>query len=742
MLRTRKRDSELLLLMVLITLLMLSCSQQNNSKKAAVKSDSLKLTNSSASMWELEGSRQIDGSYNNVSNPTWGAVSSQLRRLSSFAYEDGVSEPRGGLTSSTLPNPRLVSNLLMAQDGDLLNDRELTHFLFQWGQFVDHDISLTEENFPLENFFISITFSESILNPYVPVPLLRARFDSSTGTSTSNPRQHINQITAFIDASNVYGSDEQRAGAIREGYGGLLKTSDGTKNVRNGLYLPFNTRKLYNAAPPPKKQEEYFLAGDIRANEQPGLTSMHTLFVREHNRIASEMAQAYFAGKDLASVPVDSEIYERSKAIVNGIIQVITFYEFLPALLGPRYLKPYSGYKANIDPGIASEFSGALYRFGHSAVPLNLSIRDLNGAPLLGGVMPIADAFFNPETTTSLGVEPFFMGLSRELAQEIDTKIHSSLRNLLFAPPAQFDLGATNLQRARDMGIPGYQQLKAQVGLRSPSSFSEVSSDLSLVQRLSTAYSGSLEKIDPWIGALAEDHIPGGSVGELLHKVVSQQFERLRDGDRFYFENYLPAEVVGEILKTRLSDVIKRNTRISKIQDEVFYSSDSFVYRASSSTKFSNVSLGCEWLNSIYQLVLRDVDSGLLLGSKALASSKKIVIFGNTSDNHIRLASCLMSHGAPRVEVFGMGGRDVLSINSSGVVQKIQVLYSGVRNAHQEVAYGGIETIRLIGSDEVDSFTIHDSVDADLSLESLDIFSGAGHDLITNSASRVAVSLQ
>src|SRR5690606_3885112 len=140
------------------------------------------------------------------------------------------------------------------------------------------------------------------------IPVLRSRFDQETGKD-GIPREQINQITSFIDGSNVYGSDAVRAAALRSFFGGQLKTSAGN-------LLPYNESGIHNAGPPPLSFDQYFLAGDIRANEQPGLTALHTLFVREHNRLAAEIAATQFAGQDLSDAAVDEEIYQRARRIV------------------------------------------------------------------------------------------------------------------------------------------------------------------------------------------------------------------------------------------------------------------------------------------------------------------------------------------------------------------------------------------------------------------------------------------
>src|SRR5207244_12005587 len=108
-------------------------------------------------------------------------------------------------------------------------------------------------------------------------------------TSTSNPRQQINQITAWIDGSMIYGSDATRAAALRTFVGGRLKTL----STAVGSLLPLNTAGLANANDAHRvSADQLFLGGDVRANENIELTAMQTLFMREHNRLAAQTAKA------------------------------------------------------------------------------------------------------------------------------------------------------------------------------------------------------------------------------------------------------------------------------------------------------------------------------------------------------------------------------------------------------------------------------------------------------------------
>ena len=219
--------------------------------------------------------RTYDGRNNNLSQPFWGSAGDRLLRLSPAQYEDGVAAPM----SNRRPNPRDVSNILFAQDRLMNDPHHLSDFVWVFGQFLDHEIGLTPDGD--EAFNIPVREGDAWLDPLrtgsVVIPMRRNRFDPSTGTSTDNPREHVNVLTAFIDGSAVYGSDEYRANWLRSFDSGKLKVSKGN-------LMPYNTTTGEYDAPvdhsapemdnPVGQAEKLFVAGDTRANENPLLIAM------------------------------------------------------------------------------------------------------------------------------------------------------------------------------------------------------------------------------------------------------------------------------------------------------------------------------------------------------------------------------------------------------------------------------------------------------------------------------------
>jgi peroxidase len=133
------------------------------------------------------------------------------------------------------------------------------------------------------------------------------------------------------------------------------------------------------------------------------------------------------------------------------------------------------------------------------------------------------------------------------------------------------DLAALNMQRGRDHGLPSYNQVRIDYGLAPKATFADVTSNLDFQARLASAYS-SPDDMDLWVGCLAEDHFNGGLVGETMWTIFKDQFERTRDGDRFWYESYLDPTTLATVQAQTLGAMIKRNTTIStEMQDEVFH---------------------------------------------------------------------------------------------------------------------------------------------------------------------------
>ncbi|HJQ96965.1 MAG TPA: peroxidase family protein [Candidatus Polarisedimenticolaceae bacterium] len=502
--------------------------------------------------------RTYDGRGNNPLHPLWGSAGSNYRREDSgAAYADGFSAPAG----PTRPSPRVISNAIVDQgDLDTEDERDLATTTYEFGQFLDHDIGLAKGG-STEDLDIHVPAGDPYFDPAGTGTKLiffdRSAYDPATGTRT--PRQQINTVTSFIDASHIYGSDATRAAWLRTRIGGLLKV----RPTAVGTLLPLNDGTQANDNPVGAPVTSLGVAGDVRANEQPGLTTLHIAFLREHNRQARRLA-------NLHPFWDDERLYQEARRIVGAEMQVITYKEFLPSLLG-RNLPAYTGYKSSVSAGLSNVFAAASYRFGHSQVGPDIDIIDADFEET--GILELQDAFFSPTAIPSMGgIDPVIRYMSIDTAQHVDNTIVGPLRNFLFGPPGSggFDLASLNIQRGRDHGLQNYNRVRADFGQRPVRSFGQITSSSALAAKLQQLY-GSVDNIDPWVGLLAEDHVRGGSLGPTSTAILIDQFTRLRDGDRFWYQNgqFSPSDL-AVIERTKLRDILQRNSGADGLQPNVF----------------------------------------------------------------------------------------------------------------------------------------------------------------------------
>ena len=470
--------------------------------------------------------RTIDGTGNNLLHPSWDAAGTDMVRLGPANFAAGTTD---GLVNG--PNPRSVSDIVVAGNGDADNPEGLSGMMYAWGQFIDHDLDLVGSG----SIDISITVpaGDANLPAGSTIALTRATTDPANGLA-------VNSITGWLDGSMVYGSDAITAASLRTADGHMKTSAGNNLPVVNGMVA----------------------AGDVRAAENPDLTALQTLFVREHNRWVDKLAAQH---PDWSG----DQLYNMAKAITTAEIAHITYNEFLPHLLGKGAIAAYRGYDASVNPTISEEFAGAAYRFGHSIVSDNIAAIDNAGNTTSSA--SLADSFFEPASIfAQTGADGLLRHLSADLSQADDVYIIDSLRNFLVDPPDGTDLAAINIQRGRDLGLGTLNETRVALGLKPYTSFDQITSDKTVAANLQTAY-GSVDAIDLWTGGLAEDHVNGGFVGSTFQAIIAQQFTALRDGDRFWYQNqgFDPA-TLAQINATTLSSIITRDTDTTAMQADAF----------------------------------------------------------------------------------------------------------------------------------------------------------------------------
>lgn len=332
--------------------------------------------------------RHDDGSCNNAFHGSWGAAGHPMERLLSPAYEDGIWAPRiSSIDGSSLPSARQVSKVLFEDV-----DRPHPHYnllVMQLGQFISHDVTQSASVTLGDGKGIRCCSEDGshMLPPhmqhYACLPIQVPEDDHFYRTynqgcinfvrSSLAPRsecklgygKQLSKVTHFMDGSPIYGSNTKTQQELRSFKDGKLRMfNDFGRDL-----LPLSMEK--DACLTMEKGSACFFAGDGRINQIISLTSVQTMFAREHNRVAEILSQ-------LNPHWTDELLFAESKRIVVAQYQHIIYHEWLPLIIGTETMQRFglnvqqhgysTDYDSNMNPCITNEFTAAAFRFGHSTV--------------------------------------------------------------------------------------------------------------------------------------------------------------------------------------------------------------------------------------------------------------------------------------------------------------------------------------------------------------------------------------
>jgi hypothetical protein len=605
-----------------------------------------------------QNTQALDGRGNNQNNPDWGRAGTPYTRFAPARYADGKSQPVAG------PNSRLVSNRIFNDaNQNIFSENNESQWGNVWGQFLDHTFGLRDENGTVANIpFNQADPMESFTNTLGNIPFTRSA--ATPGTGVNNTRQQTNTVSSYIDAWPVYGGTDQRLDFLREGSQDGNPNNNGARLFLPNNYLPRRDSRGNAAGAPTMAVDGRLLgtpnkaavAGDVRANENIALTATHTLFAREHNRIVN----------NLPIILSQDTKFAIARRVVIGEEQWITYTQFLPSL--GINLPAYNGYKPNVNANLTNEFATIGYR-GHSMIhgeieadaeaadftQAQLDALEAQGVEIEPGeeageiviVVPLNVAFFNPDLVQQIGLGTLLKGIGGEREYRNDEMIDNQLRSVLFQVPVSgnpecldgptlpecfrgvLDLGAVDIERGRDHGMPTYNQLRAALGLPAKNSFTAITGEatenfpsdplltrgnevndpnsldfvllkdgdgnvidpndadnvannvVTAVRRTTTAARlkaiyGNVNNVDAFVGMVAEQHIAGTEFGETQRALWTKQFTALRDGDRFFYQNDATLTQIrlqfGFDFRKQLGDVIALNTEVPRgdLEDNVF----------------------------------------------------------------------------------------------------------------------------------------------------------------------------
>lgn len=643
------------------------------------------------------GVRDLEGTGNNTAHPDFGAADQEFIRLTDARYGEFDATIGNHKVNPIFDglDPREISNILGDQEDDLGPNKEGANtFFMAFGQYVDHGLDFlpkTAANGTIEigtdpqDDPADLTRGEvsSIANgasehlnkasPFVDqnqaygsTELVGQFLRESDGNQGHGPRllsgapdpsspeyallptlreliiHHWQNDTIFSDPVHMPGGPT----SFQDYFPGLVTESvgpGGTVYTINEAMVPAlnadfmgSGHTLVGDANPFINLLDHYVAGDLRANENYSLTSIHTIWARNHNHHVESLLERGFDG-------TPDELFEAAKIVNEAEYQRVVYTEFVDQLLGGMLGSGgnhgHDDYDPTVDARISHEFAAAAYRFGHSLISQTMTVIDENGDPQQ---IPLTDIFLNPTNDDAaftvplaqlqqqgyipqpgyeqIGVNGVVEGISGQPAEEVDFNIVDAVRDDLVRIRA--DLFAFNVARGWDVGLGTLNQVRADLlkssdpyvreavggvdaDLTPYSSWEDFRSrnnlSLNVMGQLIAAYPDlelqtpaeiaafqaanpyielhgpggnivrGIDRLDVWVGGLAEAHVNDGMVGSTFWVILHEQFDRLQEGDRFYyFDRVEKFDFYDQVEDQTFSDIIERNTGLQGLAEEIF----------------------------------------------------------------------------------------------------------------------------------------------------------------------------
>jgi hypothetical protein len=513
----------------------------------------------------------FSGQMNNLENPKWGAVGEILLRPEGSSYNNNDwHQFRDG------PNPRSISNILSHETcAEASRNAEpcLTDWFWLHGQWTDHDLTMVPTFTKNESPDTELSINVPPTDPFLAgrtLPLTRSLVEPESPT----PNEQINLTTSYLDQSQVYGSSVERADTIRTFRNGMLKaTLDGFMPVMSALSnMGMSSVPTFEELGSPVKDQ--FLCADMRCNQHAPMAVFQSMWIREHNRIALALANSNHPAYN-----TDEAIYQAARACVIAMNQAITYQEFLPLLLGKFNLPPYAGYNPRLRPTVSNAFSTAGYRTLHSMV--GCDFKEMTGTGQTLRSVSFATSYFDSTWIRNLPAQPnrgnreanayqtIMHSLGLNPSTHFDHKVAPILRSVVFGgatqvngfrrPDVAFDVVSSDIQRGRDHGLLTYREMRNKLGWKDIRQMEDISLSLEKVNILKSIYGENVDHIDLMVGLMTEDSLDGALTGPVTTSIIQDQFRRVRDGDRCWYENQFQGQLLQILRSTKLKHVVERN---------------------------------------------------------------------------------------------------------------------------------------------------------------------------------------
>ncbi|XP_050437286.1 peroxidase-like [Adelges cooleyi] len=552
--------------------------------------------------------RSYNGSCNNFVIPTYGASVTPFLRLMDPVYADGNSDHfRAQNDGIPLPNPRqLQLELFLYREKRKTDDNN--QFLMPFAQLMAHDISgipndvlyypngqvidccsekVNAKLYRQCNGTIDIPKDDPVYGPHNITCMGTVRsFTSANYSCPLFPTTFINHNTHFIDASEVYGSNEKSAIALRSMRGGRLR-SDLWKNSQE--FCPMALKRPIQ----PEGVKDIgiqFDTGDVaNGNQNLGITMIQNIFLRFHNFVAYKLSM-------LNPYWEDERLYQESRRLIIAVIQRIAYEEFLPIIIGSDYHSKYgldeeNIYDPEVNPSTSQELSSAGFRVLHTIIPEEFKlinenytheepivITDWMGKPDL---LPIGNNYDKL-------LRGFLETPGRVAQPSYNFFISNFMFNLAYQPRyTGIDLLSIDIMRGRDVGLQPYNKMREMCGLPLASDFKDLTDVMHLkdTKKLKKLYQ-TVDDVDLMVGLLLEEPRDEAILGPTSSCIIADNFYRWKAGDRFFYDvKGQPGSFTTGQLKTikkiGLGHVLCSSSSIDHVQKDVFKMADHNIFRRS-----------------------------------------------------------------------------------------------------------------------------------------------------------------
>uniref|UniRef100_A0A3Q4BDG5 NAD(P)H oxidase (H2O2-forming) n=1 Tax=Mola mola TaxID=94237 RepID=A0A3Q4BDG5_MOLML len=523
---------------------------------------------------------RFDGWYNSLGHPRRGAVGSRLVRLVPARYWDGVYLP---VQEPLLPNPRRLSSLLAGGPSGVPSMRNQTVLSLFFGYHIAFEIfNSRTPGCPPEFMNIPVPKGDPVFDPAatgkVLLPFQRGPSDKHSSQSPSNPRIQVS-VTAWIDGSSIYGPSASWSDSLRSFSGGLLASGSWWNMPKQATGRTF----MWSAADPSTGDHAprgLHVLGNAWANENMFTAAEGIIWFRYHNYVASKLHEEHPEWSD-------EVLFQNARKTVVATFQNIAVYEWLPAYLGDKKLPPYPGYQKFVDPGVSPEFQAAAIRFGITMAPPGVYMRNrtchfhkiVNMDGSFSPALRLCNSFWKRQTGQD--VDELIMGMASQIAEREDNVVVEDLRDFMYGPLrfTRTDLVATTIQRGRDFGLQSYAEVRKALDLPPVETFEDINPELSntdpqVFRDVAQLYNGDVSKLELFPGGLLESL---NGPGPVFSAIILDQFERVRNGDRFWFENkqngLFTHEEIQMIRNVTFHDVLVAVTSAESthLQNNVFF---------------------------------------------------------------------------------------------------------------------------------------------------------------------------